>query len=76
VLHLLVEFKYDNISELIIKGKNVKWKSFSPIYDITDEAGLVIELGETLLEVTSHCESYGYLSALVMKLKFIENKCL
>ena len=36
------------------------------LYDL--KAGDLIELGDTLLEVTEHCEAYGYLMALAPEL--------
>lgn len=77
VMLLTCEVSYDIAEEAdIIIDKGVLLESVHVDVDLYDlKAGDVIELGETLVEVTSHCEAYGYLRALAPELpELLEGK--
>ena len=70
VMLLTCQITYDIAEkEDIVIEKGVLMESIHVDVDLYDlNVGDVIELGETLLEVTEICESYGYLYALAPEL--------
>jgi len=70
VMLLTCQVSYDLADEAgLVIEQGVLLESIHVDIDLYDlKAGDVIELGETLLEVTSHCEAYGYLMALAPEL--------
>jgi len=70
VMLLTCQVSYDIAEEAeIVIEKGVLMESIHIDIDIYDlKVGDVIEIGETLLEVTEICESYGYLYALAPEL--------
>ena len=78
VMLLTSQISYDlaEEEELVI-SKGVLMENIHVDIDLNDlNAGDVIELGETMVEVTERCEAYGYLMALAPELpEIIEGKC-
>ncbi|CAA6817537.1 MAG: Unknown protein [uncultured Sulfurovum sp.] len=70
VMLLTSQITYDIAEEAdIVIEQGVLMESIHVDVDLYDlKVGDVIELGETLLEVTEICESYGYLYALAPEL--------
>jgi MOSC domain-containing protein YiiM len=70
VMLLTCQVSYDIAEEAdIVIEQGVLMESIHVDIDLYDlNVGDVIELGETLLEVTEPCESYGYLMALAPEL--------
>lgn len=77
VMLLTSQISYDlaEEEELVI-SKGVLMENIHVDIDLNDlNAGDVIELGETMVEVTERCEAYGYLMALAPELpEIIEGK--
>jgi len=70
VMLLTCQVSYDLAEEAgLVIAKGVLLESVHVDIDLYDlKVGDVIELGETLVEVTEHCEAYGYLMALAPEL--------
>lgn len=70
VMLLTCQVSYDLAEEAgLVIEKGVLLESVHVDIDLYDlKVGDVIELGETLVEVTEHCEAYGYLMALAPEL--------
>jgi len=70
VMLLTCQVSYDLAEEAgLVIAKGVLLESIHVDIDLYDlKVGDVIELGETLVEVTEHCEAYGYLMALAPEL--------
>ncbi len=77
VMLLTSQISYDlaEKAELVI-SKGVLMENIHVDIDLNDlKVGDVIELGETMVEVTEHCQAYGYLMALAPELpEIIEGK--
>ena len=70
VMLLTSQITYDIAAEAdIVIEQGVLLENIHVDIDLYDlKVGDVIEIGDTLLEVTEHCESYGYLYALAPEL--------
>ncbi|HIP50550.1 MAG TPA: hypothetical protein EYG94_00565 [Campylobacterales bacterium] len=70
VMLLTCQVSYDLAEEAgLVIAKGVLLESVHVDIDLYHlKVGDVIELGETLVEVTEHCEAYGYLMALAPEL--------
>ena len=77
VMLLTSQISYDLAEEAeLVISKGVLMENIHVDIDLNDlKVGDVIELGETMVEVTEHCQAYGYLMALAPELpEIIEGK--